>query len=140
MFLHWSFQHQLSTARVECESKEKEIGQHKLTISQRDEEIKILHQQLQKDETLIAKLGMESAVADEGGDKQDLQLQERILKVEDEAAELRNKLEEAEAGRREAVRKMETAQVETKLLQGQMAELREQQAKVKVRNMTAMKT
>ena len=78
---------------------------------------------------------MESALASEGGD---LQLQERILKVEDEAAELRNKLEEAEAGRREAVRKMETAQVESKLLQGQMAELREQQAKVKVRNMTAI--
>ena len=80
---------------------------------------------------------MESAVASEGGDQQ---LQERILKVEDEVAELRNKLEEAEAGRRAAVRKIEAGQVESKLLQSQMAELREQQAKVEVRNMTAMRT
>ena len=56
------------------------------------------------------------------------------------AAELRNKLAEAEEGRREAVMKMEDAQVERKLLQSQMAELREQQAKVKVRNMNAMRT
>ena len=139
---HCSSQHQLSTARVECESKEKEISQHKLTISQREEEIKSLLQQLQKQSALITKLDMESAVAREGqrSTKRELELEERILKVTDKAAELRNKLEEAEEGRREAVMKMEDAQVERKLLQSQMAELREQQAKVKVRNMNAMRT
>ena len=82
---------------------------------------------------------MESAVASEGSDKQDLQLLEHVLKVEDEAAELRKKLEEAEAGRRAAVRKMKASQLESELLQNQMAELREQQAKVKVSNMNAMR-
>ena len=83
---------------------------------------------------------MESAIASEGSDKLDLQLQEHILKVEDEAAELRKKLEEAEAGRRAAVRKMEASRVESKQLQSQMAELREQQEKVKVSNMNATRT
>ena len=99
-------------------------------------------QQLQKQSALITKLDMESAVAREGqrSTKRELELEERILKVTDKAAELRKKLEEAEEGRREAVMKMEDAQVERKLLQSQMAELREQQAKVKVRNMNAMRT
>ena len=142
MIFHCSTQCRLSTARHECDSKEKEIGQHKLTISRKEEEIKTLFQQLQKQKALITKLDMESAVAREGqrSIKQQLELEERILKVTDKAAELRNKLEEAEEGRREAVMKMEDAQVERKLLQSQMAELREQQAKVKVRNMNIRKS
>lgn len=129
-----SSQHLLSTARHECEGKEREIGQHMLMISQREQEIKSLFQQLQKQKALITKLDMESAVAREGHSsaKQELELEECILKVTDKADELRNKLEETEEGRREAVRKMEDAQMEIKLLQSQMAELREQQAKVKV--------
>lgn len=139
---HCSSQCLLSTARHECDSKEKEIGRHKLTISQKDEETKSLFQQLQKQKALITKLDMESAVAREGhsSTKQELELKERILKVTDKADELRKKLEEAEEGRREAVRKMEDAQVESKLLQSQMAELRKQQAKVKVSYADAMRT
>ena len=99
-------------------------------------------QQLQKQKALITKLDMESAVAREGqrSTKRELELEERILKVTNRAAELRKKLEEAEEGRREAVRKIEDAQLESKLLQSQMAELRKQHAKVKVRNMNIRKS
>ena len=150
MIFHCSTQCRLSTARVECDSKEKEIGQHKLTISRKEEEIKSLLQQLQKQKALITKLDMESAVAREGHSsakrhtvtsaKRELELEERILKVTNKADELRKKLEEAEEGRREAVRKIEDAQLESKLLQSQMAELRKQQAKVKVSYADAIRT
>ena len=85
-----------------------------LTISQSEQEIKSLFQQLQKQKAFITKLDMESAVAREGHSsaKQELQLEECILKVTDKADELRNKLEETEEGRREAVRKMEDVQME----------------------------
>ena len=130
----FSFQHQLSTARAECESNAKEISQHRETISEKEEEIKILFQQLQKEEALIAKLDMESAVAREahGGAKRELELEEHILKVMDEAAELRNKLEEVIEEKQEMVRKMETVHLESEQLQCQVAELREQQAALKV--------
>jgi len=107
-------------------------------------------QQLQKQKALITKLDMESAVAREGHSsakrhtvtsaKRELELEERILKVTNKADELRKKLEEAEEGRREAVRKIEDAQLESKLLQSQMAELRKQQAKVKVSYADAIRT
>ena len=141
VIFHCSTQCWLSTARHECDSKEKEIGQHKLTISRKKEEIKSLFQQLQKQKALITKLDMESAVAREGqrSTKRELELEERILKVTDRAAELRKKLEEAEEGRREAVRKIEDAQLESKLLQSQMAELRKQHAKVKVSYVDAVR-
>ena len=45
----------------------------------------------------------------------------------EEAAELRDKLEKAEERRQEAVKGMEAAQVEIRVLQNQMAELREHQ-------------
>ena len=45
---------------------------------------------------------------------------------------LRDKLEEAREGRQGAVRKLEAAQLESKILQSQMTELRQQQAEVKV--------
>ena len=50
----------------------------------------------------------------------------------DEAAGLRDKLEEAKEEKWEAVRKMEAAQVENKLLQGWMTELSGQQTAYKV--------
>lgn len=62
-------------------------------------------------------------------------MEEHILKMTDEADELRNKLMDAEKGRREAVRKMEAGQVEINLLQCQIAEL---QAEVKVSYMDAI--
>ena len=124
-----SSQHQISTARLECESNAKEINQHKLTIRRKEEDIETLSQQLQEQEALIAKLEQESAVA---GAKQERELLQRILKMTDKADELRDKLEEAREGREGAVRELEAAQLESKLLQTQMKELRQQQAKVEV--------
>ena len=126
------FQHQLSTARAECESNAKEIGQHKLTVHQKEEKVKTLSQELQKQESLIAKLERELAAAREGGATRELELLQRIVKVTDEAAGLRDKLEEAKEEKWEAVKKMEVAQVENKLLQGWMTELRGQQTAITV--------
>ena len=125
-------QHQLSTARTECERNTKEIGQHKSIVSQKEEKIKTLSQEVQKQESLIAKLEQELSAAREGGAKLELELLQRIVKVTDEAAGLRNKLEEAKEEKWEAVRKMEVAQVENKLLQTWMTELRGQQTAYKV--------
>ena len=127
-----SSQHQLSTARAECESNTKEIGQHKLTVHQKEEKVKTLSQELQKQESLIAKLERELASAREGGATRELELLQRIFKVTDEATGLRDKLEEAKEEKWEAVRKMEVAQLEYKLLQGWMTELRGQQKAYKV--------
>jgi len=88
-------------------------------------EIKILSRQLQEQKDLITKLEHDSVVAREP--KQELELEKCILKMTEEAAELRDKLEEAEEGRWEAVKEMEAAQVEIKLLQYQVAKLREYQ-------------
>lgn len=120
-------QHQLSTARAECESNEKEIGQHKVTISQREEEIKTLSHQLETQEALIAQLERESAIVKDGNAKQELELEERILKVTNEAAELRDKLQEVEESKQETVRNMEAVQTENVLLQNWMIELSEQE-------------
>ena len=125
-------QHQLSTAKTEHECNTKEIGQHKLIISQKEEKIKTLSQQLQKQESLTAKLEQELAAAREGGAKQELELLKHVVKVTDEAAGLRDKLEEAKEEKWEAVRKMDAAQVENKLLQGWMTELSGQKTAYKV--------
>ena len=126
------FQHQLSTARVECESNTKEIGQHKLNVHQKEEKVKTLSQELQKQESLIGKLERELAAAKEGGATRELELLQHVVKVTDEAAGLRDKLEKAKEEKWEAVRKMEVAHVENKLLQGWMTELRGQQTSYKV--------
>ena len=94
--------------------------------------MKTLSQELQKQETVIAKLERELAAAKEGGAKRELELLQRIFKVTDEAAGLRDKLEEAKEEKWEAVRKMEVTQVENKLLQGWMTELRGQQSAYRV--------
>ena len=125
-------QHQLSTARTEQECNTKEIGQHKLIISEKEEKMKTLSQELQKQESLIAKLERELAAAREGGATRELELLQCIVKVTDEAAGLRDKLEEAKEEKWEAVRKMEAGQAENKLLQDWMTELREQQTAYKV--------
>ena len=120
-------QHQLSTARAECESNTKEIGQHELTVNQKEEKIETLSQQLQEKEALIAKLEQELAVAREAGAKQELEHEQGILKATVEAAELRDKLKEAEEGKWKAMRRLETAQTESKWLQSWMTELGEKQ-------------
>ena len=94
--------------------------------------MKTLSQQLQKQESLIAKLERELAAAREGGATRELQLLQRIVMVTDEATGLRDKLEEAQEEKWEAVRKMEVAQVENKLLQGWITELRGQQSAYRV--------
>ena len=94
--------------------------------------MKTLSQELQKQEFLIAKLERELASAREGGATRELELLQRIFKVTDEATGLRDKLEEAKEEKWEAVRKMEVAQLENKLLQGWMTELRGQQKAYKV--------
>ena len=132
IIVYGSSQHQISTARVERERNAKEINQHKLTISQKEEDIETLSQQLHEQEALIAKLEQEAAVAAVAGAKQERELFQRILKMTDKADELRDKLEEAREGREGAVRELEAAQLESKLLQTQMKELRQQQAKVEV--------
>ena len=80
--LQFSSQHQLSTARAECD-------QHKLTVNQKEQKIETLSQQLQEKEALIARLEQELAVAREGGTKQELEHEQGILKVTTEATELR---------------------------------------------------
>ena len=125
-------QHQLSTARTECERNTKEIGQHKSIVSQKEEKIKTLSQEIQKQESVIANLERELAAAREGGAKLELELLQRIVKVTDEAAGLRDKLEEAKVEKWEAEKKMEVAQVENKLLHGWMTELRGQQTPFRV--------
>ena len=126
-----SSQHQLSTARAKCEKNTSEIGQHKLTVHQKEEKVKTLSQELQKQESLVAKLEREIA-ARKGGATRELELLQHIVMVTDEATGLRDKLEEAKEEKWEAVRKMEVAQVENKLLQGWITELRGQQKAYKV--------
>ena len=94
--------------------------------------MKTLSQELQKQESLIAKLERELSVAREGGAKRELELLQHIFKMTDEAAGLRDKLEEAKEEKWEAEKKMEVAQVENKLLQGWMTELRKQQGAYRV--------
>ena len=94
--------------------------------------MKTLSQELQKQESLIAKLERELAAAREGGAKRELELLQRIFKVTDEAAGLRDKLEEAKEEKWEAERKREVTQVENKLLQDWMTELRGQQSAYRV--------
>ena len=125
-------QHQLSTARSKCESNEKEIGQHKLIISQREDKIKTLSNQLQAQEAFIAQLEQESARVKDGNTKRELELEEHILKVTNEAAELRDKLQQVEESKQEAVRNMEAVQTENVLLQNWMIELREQEEALNV--------
>ena len=119
---------------MECESNTKKIGQHNLIVHQKEEKVKILSQELQKQESLIAKLERELAAAKEGGAKRELELLQRIFKMTDEAAGLRDKLEEAKEEKWEAEKKMEVAQVENKLLHGWMTELRGQQSAYRVRS------
>lgn len=107
---YFSSQDQLSTTRQESERET-------LTISQKEEEIKTLSQQVQDHEARIVKLERESALVRESDTKRELELAEYILKERDEATELRNKLEEAEEGRQEAIGRMEAAQLESELLQ-----------------------
>ena len=125
-FLPCTFQHQLSNARVERESNAKEIGQHKLTIAQREGEMKTLQLQLHKQETLIQKLDQGSAVVREGSASQELELQQKLFQVTSEAAELREKLEKAEEGKQDAVREMEATWVKSDIVQRRMVELGEQ--------------
>ena len=97
--------------------------------------MKTLSQELQKQESLIAKLERELAAAREGGATRELELLQRIVKLTDKAAGLRDKLEEAKEEKWEAVKKMEVAQAENKLLQGWMTELSRQQTAYKVRQL-----
>ena len=77
-----------------------EIGQHKITITQREGEIKTLQLQLHKQETLIQKLEKESAIASA---KQEMELAQKLFQVTCEVAGLREKLQKAE-GKQDAVR------------------------------------
>ena len=54
------------------------------------------------------------------------------MKVTNEAAELRDKLQEVEESKQEAVRDMEAVQTENVLLQNWMIELREQEEALNV--------
>ena len=103
--------------------KAKQINQHKLAVSQKEGEIKILSQQLQEQEALVAKLDQKLAAAMEGSAKEELELEQGIFKATGEVADLKTKLEDAEEGRQEAVREVEAAQMESKLLQSWMTKL-----------------
>jgi len=103
-----------------------QIKQHKVLIDQREEEIKSLSQQIQKMETLIQELEQESARTMDSSTEQQLELEEHILRVTGEAAELRDKLEEVKEESWEAAREIEAAQVENEVLQSWMVELRTQ--------------
>ena len=117
-------QHQLSTAKLESVNSAEQIKQHKVLIDQREEEIKSLSQQIQEREALIWELEQESARTRDSSTERQLELEEHILKVADEAAGLRDKLEEAKEESQEAAREIGAAQVENELLQGWMTELR----------------
>jgi len=55
-----------------------------------------------------------------------LELAQKLFQVTSEVAGLREKLQKAEEGKQDAVRKMEAAQVKSEIVQRQMAELGEQ--------------
>jgi len=117
---------QLSSAKLQSEDNARQIKQHKVLIDQREEEIKSLSQQIQKMETLIQELEQESARTMDSSTEQQLELEEHILRVAGEAAELRDKLEEVKEESWEAAREIEAAQVENEVLQSWMVELRTQ--------------
>ena len=94
--------------------------------------VKKISQELKKQESLIAKLERELAATREGGAKREQELLQRIFEMTDEAAGMKDKLEEANEEKWGAVRKMEIAQVENKLLQSWMKELREEWTAFKV--------
>ena len=119
----FTFQHQLSDARLERESNAKEIDHHKCTITEREVEIKTLLLQLQRQEALIQKLEQESAVV---STKQELELAQKLVQVTSEVAGLRDRLEKAEEGKRDATREMEAVRVKSELVQQRMTELGEQ--------------
>ena len=132
-----SLQRQLSAARAESETSAKRISQHNFTVSQKKGQIETLSQELHDKEALIAKLEQEQelAVAREGSAKGELEHEQDILKVTVEAAELRDKLQQAEEEKWEAVsavRELETAQEDNRWLQSWMTELREKQTIVTV--------
>lgn len=117
---------QLSSAKLQSEDNARQIKQHKVLIDQREEEIKSLSQQIQKMETLIQELEQESARTMDSSTEQQLELEEHILRVIGEAAELRDKLEEVKEESWEAAREIRAAQVENEVLQSWMVELRTQ--------------
>ena len=55
-----------------------------------------------------------------------MELAQKLFQVTSEVAGLREKLQKAEEGKQDAVRKMEAAQVKSEIVQRQMAELGEQ--------------
>lgn len=111
---------------MDRESSAKEIGQHKLTITQLEGKNKTLLLQLQKKEGLIQKLEQESVVARKGGTKLELELGQQLFQLKSEVAGLTEKLEKVEKCKQDAVREMEAAQLKRELMQHQMAELGEQ--------------
>lgn len=117
---------QLFSAKLQSEDNARQIKQHKVLIDQREEEIKSLSQQIQKMETLIQELEQESARTMDSSTEQQLELEEHILWVTGEAAELRDKLEEVKEESWEAAREIGAAQVENEMLQSWMVELRTQ--------------
>lgn len=117
---------QLSSAKLQSEDNARQIKQHKVLIDQREEEIKSLSQQIQKMETLIQELEQESGRTMDSSTEQQLELEEHILRVIGEAAELRDKLEEVKEESWEAAREIRAAQVENEVLQSWMVELRTQ--------------
>lgn len=116
----------MSSAKLQSEDNARQIKQHKVLIDQREEEIKSLSQQIQKMETLIQELEQESARTMDSSTEQQLELEEHILRVIGEAAELRDKLEEVKEESWEAAREIRAAQVENEVLQSWMVELRTQ--------------
>ena len=117
-------QNQLSGARQEVESKTKEMAVLRQTITHKEGEVKGLSIQLQTQEALLQRLLTQPPQAMKPDPRRELEVEEELQRLTEEVTELRARLVEAEGGRQEAQRQMETAQLESRLLREFTNELR----------------
>ena len=119
-------QNQLSAARQELEAKTKEMEVLKQTIAHKEGEVKGLSTQLQTQEALLQRLLTQPPQATKPDPRRELEVEEELQRLTEalKFAELRARLVEAEGGKQEAQRQMETAQLESRLLREFTIELR----------------
>ena len=94
------------------------------TIAHKEGEVKGLSTQLQAQEALRQRLLTQPLLATKPDPTRELEVEEGLQRLTEEVTELRTRLVEAEGEKQEAQRQMETAQLESRLLQEFTIELR----------------